>query len=282
MSPTILRRAVALAAVLSLAAAGSAAASGQRYGDQPYDDARESGRVLFATTDQNQLIRFNSTRPERLKDIRSITGLPAGVTLAGIDFRPATGDLYGVGSDSVVYRVSPRTGIAVAEGPAFTPALNGRFFGVDFNPTVDKIRVTSDAGSNLRLNVDEGTLLSNDAALNPGMPRVVGSAYTNSSFSAVRPTATMLYAIDSANDTLSLQNPPNNGTLVPVRRLPFDIQDQSGFDIAGSDNVGYIATRMNRGSGLYMVDPATGRSRFNGRIGGGNRLVVTGLAAWQD
>ena len=71
------------------------------------------------------------------------------MTLAGIDFRPATGDLYGVGSDSVVYRVNPRTGIAVAEGPAFTPGLNGRFFGVDFNPTVDKIRVVSDAGQNL-------------------------------------------------------------------------------------------------------------------------------------
>ena len=39
---------------------------------------------------------------------------------------------------------------------------------------------------------------------------------------------------------------------------------------------------MNRGSGLYTVDPVTGRSRFAGRIAGGTRLVVTGLAAWQD
>ena len=118
--------------------------------------------------------------------------------------------------------------------------------------------------------------------MNPFTPRVVGSAYTNSSFSAVRPTATMLYAIDSASDTLSLQNPPNNGTLTTIRRLPFDVQDQAGFDIAGTDNVGYIATRTKRGSGLYTVDPATGRSRFSGQIGGGRRLVVTGLAAWQD
>jgi hypothetical protein len=35
------------------------------------------------------------------------------------------------------------------------------------------------AGENLRLNVDEGTLLAIDANLNPGTPRVVGSAYTN-------------------------------------------------------------------------------------------------------
>jgi hypothetical protein len=270
------RRAAALAVLSTLAIAGTASAAPR------YDDARSQGRVLFATTDSNQLIRFDSGRPGRLKDVRPITGLPAGQTLTGIDFRPATGDLYGVGSDSVVYRVSPRTGIAVAEGPAFTPALTGSFYGVDFNPTVDKIRVTSDAGINLRLNVDEGTLLSTDAPLNPGMPRIVGSAYTNSSFNSTKPGTTTLYGVDSGADTISVQNPPNNGTLTNPRRLPFDLQDQSGFDIAGAKNIGYIATRMSRGSGLYQVDPATGRSRFAGRIGGGSRLVVTGLAAWQD
>jgi Domain of unknown function (DUF4394) len=281
VSPKLLSRTVALAAVLSLAAAGTASAKGQ--GDQPFDDARTSGRVLFAITDQNQLIRFNSNNPDRLKDVRALTGLN-GATLQGIDFRPATGDLYGVGSTatgSVVFRINPRTGIAVPEAPEFTPALNGRFFGFDFNPTVDKIRVTSDAGISARLNVDEGTLLANDPALNPGMPRVVGSAYANSSFTATKPAATVLYAIDSASDTLSVQNPMTS-TLTTVRRLPFDIQDQAGFDIAGSDNVGYIATRARRGSALYTVDPVTGKSRFSGQIGGGRRLVVTGLAAWQD
>jgi hypothetical protein len=272
-----LRRSAAIAAVLSLAAAGTAQAkTGPRY-----DDAQTS-RALFATTDQNTLIRFDAARPQRLKDVRAISGLPAGVTLAGIDFRPATGDLYGVGSDSVVYRLNPRTGIAVAEGPAFTPALNGTFFGVDFNPVVDKIRVVSDAAQNLRLNVDEGTVLSADMALNPGTPRIVDAAYTNSTFTAVRPTATTLYVIDSARDTISIQNPPNNGTLTMPRRLGFDVADQSGFDIAGADNMGYLATRGARGSGLYTLDPATGRSRFAGQIGGGRRLVVTGLAAWQD
>ena len=281
MSPKFLSRTVALAAVLSLAAAGTASAKGQGPGDQPFDDAPQSGRVLFALTDQNQLIRFNSNKPDRLKDIRTITGLNMGASLVGIDFRPLTGDLYGLSSDSIVYRVNPRTGIAVSEGPAVTPAPAGRFFGFDFNPTVDKIRVTSDAGTSARLNVDEGTLLANDPALNPGMPRVVGSAYANSSFSVNKPGATVLYAIDSANDTLSVQNPMTSA-LTTVRRLPFDIQDQAGFDIAGSDNVGYIATRTKRGSGLYTVDPVTGRSRFSGQIGGGRRLVVTGLAAWQD
>ena len=35
-------------------------------------------------------------------------------------------------------------------------ALEGTSFGVDFNPTVDRLRVISDTGQNLRVNVDDG------------------------------------------------------------------------------------------------------------------------------
>lgn len=91
-----------------------------------------------------------------------------------------------------------RTAIAVAEGPAFElapNALNSQNIGFDFNPTVDKIRVTSDADDNIRLNPDEGNLLAKDtglASMPPSDVVVVGSAYTNSSFTATKPTATEL------------------------------------------------------------------------------------------
>ncbi len=270
----LLRWSAALGCLLALSAV-AAQASHKRHDRIP-------DRMLVATTDQNQLIRFNARSPERIRDIRSITGLPAGVTLKGIDFRPATGDLYGVGSDSVVYRVSPGTGIAVAEGPAFTPALRGRSFGVDFNPTVDKIRVVSDDRQNLRLNVDEGTVLSADKDINPGMPTLVGAGYLNSSFSATRPTATTLFVVDAASDTLFKQNPPNDGTLVEGKDLGIDVGLNAGFDIAGADNQGFLANTGRRGATLYGVDVNTGDTDDLGRIGGGRRLVVTGLAAWQD
>jgi Domain of unknown function (DUF4394) len=279
---TLLRRGAAVAAVLTLAGTAAAEASRDRDRDRwsPRDD---SSRMFYATTDQNLLVQFNERNPERLKDIQVLRGLPAGVTLRGIDFRPATGDLYGVGSDNVVYRVNPETAIAVAEGPAFTPALTGKSFGVDFNPTVDKIRVTSDATENLRLNVDEGTLLSTDKNLNPGMPQVVGSAYTNSSFTPTKPMTTTLYAVDAATDQLFVQNPPNDGTLTMPKRLRVDVGPNTGFDIAGADNTGYLATdgSRSRGTSLYKLDVLTGKTRELGRIGG-KRLVVTGLAAWQD
>ena len=175
-----------VAAALALAGAAGVAQASHDRGDDRSSSRGDASRTFYATTDQNLLLQFDERSPDRLRDVRAISGLPAGVSLRGIDFRPATGDLYGVGSDSVVYRVNPQTAIAVAEGPAFTPALNGTSFGVGFNPTVDKIRVVSDARQNLRLNVDEGTVLSADKDLNPGTPQVVAADYTNSSFSATQ------------------------------------------------------------------------------------------------
>jgi hypothetical protein len=277
MSRTRLLRWSALAASLLALTAVAADASHRGGRDRPPD------RMLVATTDQNQLIRFNARDPERIRGIRAITGLPAGVSLQGIDFRPATGDLYGVGSDSVVYRVNPSTGIAVAEGPGFAPALRGRSFGVDFNPVPDKIRVVGDDRQNLRLNVDEGNVLSVDKDINPGMPAIVGAAYLNSSFSATRPAATTLYVVDAASDQLFKQDPPNDGTLKEGKRLGVDVGMQAGFDIAGAENTGFLAnSTRGRGARLYTVDVATGDTDRLGRIGGGRNLVITGLAAWQD
>jgi Domain of unknown function (DUF4394) len=259
-------------------AAGAEAASAQS------DNAgsRVEPRMLYATTAQNTLVSFNSRAPQRILSRRPITGLGDGMTLKGIDFRPRSGDLYGVGSDSIVYRIDPNTAIAVAEGPASTTPINGRFFGFDVNPAVDKLRVVSDVGQNLRLNVDEGTLLSVDGSINPAGPQIVGSAYLNSGFSLNLAPSTMLFAVDARDDQILLQNPPNNGTLTNGKRLGFDVGNDSGFDIAGDDNTGYVATKRPGGrSSLYRVDVQTGRSKSLGRIGNGRR-TITGLAAWQD
>jgi hypothetical protein len=268
----------ALAALVVPLAAS--AHGGKRGGD---DDRR---RLLYATDTRGNLLSFAASSPRRVRS-RTITGLPTGVALSGIDFRPATGDLYALGSDKVVYRVNVATAIAVAEGPAFEvapAALNSQNIGFDFNPTVDKIRVTSDADDSIRLNPDEGSLLSKDSSLTPADVMVVGSAYTNSSFTATKPTVTELYALDVAPspDRLWIQRPANAGTLIMPVTLGLDLGPNAGFDIAGTKNVGYVAgTRAGRSSAeLWRVDLATGTTRSLGRIGDGR--TITGLAAWQD
>jgi Domain of unknown function (DUF4394) len=103
---------LACAAALAVPAAGQAAQSKAK---------GENDRTFYATDNQGNLVSFSADHTRRLDSSTPITGLGTGATLWGIDFRPATGELYGVGSDSIVYRVSPVTGKAVAEGPAFTP-----------------------------------------------------------------------------------------------------------------------------------------------------------------
>ena len=279
MRPTHLQRHFALVACgLALGITAGADAASAQTGDT---GSWSEPRILHATTAQNALVRLNSRDPQRPRARRPISGLPGGVTLKGIDFRPRTGDPYGVGSDSLVHPIDPNTAIVVAEGPAFSTPRNDQFFGVDFNPAVDKIRVVSDAGQNLRLKVDEGTLLSADGNINPGTPQIVGSAYLNSGFSPNVAPSTRLFAVDATSDQIFPQNPPNNGTLANGKSHGINVQIDTGFDIAGDDNVGYLVTRNGRGSRLYTVDPMTGDTRRLRTVGNG-RLALTGLGARQD
>lgn len=279
------RRGVLFVALVALATPLVALADGGK----PDRCNRCDDRTFLATDTAGNLLRFSSDNPRRMRS-KPITGLPAMVTIKGIDFRPASGDLYALGSDRVVYRLNPRTAIAVPEGKSFDQSpsiLSGTVNGFDFNPTVDKIRVTSDAGDNLRLNPDDGTLLSVDTKLTPLGVRVVGSAYTNSSFTAfaTRPTATELYAFDigASPDRLWIQRPANAGTLIMPLSTGLELGADVGFDIAGVDNVGWVAgTPDDRfGARLYRLDVSTARTKSLGRIGDGSH-TITGLAAIQD
>ena len=281
------RRGVVLLALLALATPLAALADGGKRGND--DCGRCNGRILYATDTGGSLLRFSSDNPRKLRS-KAITGLPQGVTIKGIDFRPASGDLYALGSDRVVYRLNPLTAIAVPEGKSFDlmpSVLSGSFNGFDFNPTVDKIRVTTDAGDNLRLNPDDGSLLSVDTKLTPAGVQVVGSAYTNSSFTAfaTRPAATELYAYDigASPDKLWIQRPANAGTLIMSLSTGLDLGGNLGFDIAGVKNIGWLAgTPEGRyASRLYRLDVNTGRAKSLGRIGDGSH-TITGLAAVQD
>jgi hypothetical protein len=289
MSSRLFSRIALLLGALALLVPLVASAGGHGTASRLVRTQDAAKRMFFATDSAGNLLRFRGSAPEAARS-RPITGLPSGVVLEGIDFRPATGDLYALGSDKVVYRVNPQTAIAVAEGPAFetsAAALGGDRIGFDFNPTVDKIRITSDADDNLRLDPDPGSLLANDTKLTPAEVTVVGSAYTNSSFAAFanRPATTMLFAYDVATspDRVWLQNPANAGTLSMPKPLGIDLGVDVGFDIAGADNVGYIAgTPQGQSSAqLYAVDVTSGETRRLGRIGHGG-VTITGLAAWQS
>jgi len=247
--------------------------------------AQAADREIYAVDDQNNLIRFDKKSPEEIDRSMAVTGQPAGVTFVGIDFQPATGDLYGAGTDSRIYRISVNSGFALPVDGPFEPALNGTSFGFDFNPVPNRIRIVSDADQNLRCNQNNGTCVQ-DGNLNRGTenPNIVGSAYTNSAFSTTAPAGTQLFAIDSETDTLYEQAPPNEGTLINPVPVDLNVKPRTGFDIAGAANGGLVSTVKGGKSRLYKVNIGTGNAKKMGTIGSQGddpTPIVLGLAADQ-
>ncbi len=210
--------------------------------------------VAYAIDGAASLLIFNPTRPEPVS--RPISGLQNGESILGLDMRPVNGQLYALGSSSRLYTINPASGAATAVGTApFEPALAGNRFGFDFNPTVDRIRVVSDQGQNLRLNPETGAVAAVDGNLNPGMPRVTAAAYTNNFAGAA---TTTLYDIDPAAGKLYRQDPPNAGTLVEVGPLGTDLSDAAGFDIGGASGTAYALLTSQGTTKLYTVNLQNG------------------------
>jgi hypothetical protein len=252
-----------------------------------FSPAVSRAEQIIGLTAQNSLISFDSATPGTVSGVVPVTGLGAGESLLAIDIRPATGQLYALGSSSRLYTVNATTGAATAVGSGGSFTLSGTSFGFDFNPTVDRIRVVSNADQNLRLNPNDGTLTATDTALafaagdpNAGAnPNVVGAAYTNNLPGA---SSTTLYGIDTNLRILATQNPPNAGTLNTVGSLGlgFTLSEPLGFDISGATGTAYaVFNSLTSGnlSQLSIVNLTTGDSGGVGGIGGG--VAVVDIAA---
>lgn len=224
---------------------------------------------LIGLTVGGWLVRFTPATACDPTDAVKVTGLARGETLLAIDERPATGDLYGLGSSSRLYVIDPDSGVATAvSATPFSPALEGGDVGFDFNPTVDRIRIVTDTGQNLRAHPDTGAVVAvdrptayaaTDANAGAGAD-LVGAAYTNPDTDPA--TATTLYAIDAALHLLVTQAPPNDGTLNTVGRT-VKANSLTGFDIAPGNAAftAFKATGKGRGCGpttIASIDLATG------------------------
>lgn len=230
--------------------------------------------VAYSTDIANNLLIFNISMTG-IPVTKAITGLQAGETILGIDMRPATGQLYALGSTSRLYTINMSGGAAAVVGTApFTTLLSGTSFGFDFNPTVDRIRVVSNTGQNMRLDPNTGLIAAVDGSLNPGTPAVSAAAYTNNFAGAA---TTSLYVIDAITDKLYIQNPPNNGTLVEVGPLGINIDTDNGFDIGGSSNLAYGLFSTGTTTKLYSVNLTTGVATVMDNFPGLTRGFALGL-----
>lgn len=220
----------------------------------PAPDAPDLDFYVLSTG--NQLSVFNAKNLATAKSTLAISNLAANDNIIAIDFRPATGQLYGLGSSSRLYAIDLTSGRANPLGAAsFTPAVEGTSVGFDFNPTVDRIRVVSNTGQNLRLNPIDGTIAAVDGSINPTTAKISAAAYTNSFAGS---TATVLYDIDYATGKLFKQDPPNTGTLVEAGSLGIIPTEANGFDIGGTSSKTWTLLTVGGSTKLYSINLTSG------------------------
>jgi Domain of unknown function (DUF4394) len=226
----------------------------------------------------NALVRFSTATPATVVTPVPVTGLAAGDTLKAIDYRPATGALYAIATDVSnaavrTYTINPATGAATTIGglvPLPTPAVA---WDINFNPTVDRIRVVNDQDENARLHPDFGSLAADDTNLTAGAT-VEAVAYTNPFAGA---TTTTLYALNQASSSLATIGglngapSPNGGVVTDVGPLGVTLTGATtAFDIA-SNNAAYAVVRpAGAMSSLYTVNLSTGASTLVGTVGDGS------------
>lgn len=247
--------------------------------------------TLLGVTRDARLISFKVTSPGTLDSNMAITGLQGGEQVLGFDIRPANQVLYLLTDAGRVYTVDPATATARL-GATLMPntgdpfrGLIGTTFGTDFSPTVDALRVISDAEHNLAVLVDSGatitaTSLKRIAAENGRpAPDVIAIAYT-SNFAGTNDTT--LFNIDLGTNSLVSQKPANNGLLTTIGPLGTGqtFTFSGGFDIAGGDDglaVAALQATPDSQSTLYRVNLRTGALTAVGLIGAVDTQRLSGL-----
>jgi putative cell wall-binding protein len=170
--------------------------------------------------------------------------------------------------------------------------VEGSGVGFDFNTTADAFRVVNQEDRNFTTDDETGDVTVRDdlayAAGDPNEgadPGVSAAAYTVND---------VLYVLDTVNEVLAIQAPPNEGTLNTVAELTVldedgvpvtdrDISGINGFEIDRSTNQAYVAITLvdplgveAEVTGIYTLDLGTGEltpiatvdTAFNGLTAG--------------
>ena len=248
------------------------------------DDDRLGDAV--ALTSAGRIIGFDRDAPAVPRHAVTPSGLEFGESIVGIDVRPLDGRLYALTDRARLYTIELPSGQATRKadlsadpGDATAPftALAGTRFGVDFNPVADRLRIVSDTGQNLRINVETGRTFT-DTSIAGAAAGLVAAGYTSNFDAACR---TRLYGIDAATDRLVIQDPPNDGATTAVGAgLGLDVS-AALLDIetagTGTSDARAILT-VDGDTRIYTIDLAAGSATPGPRIALDPGETVRGFA----
>jgi hypothetical protein len=229
--------------------------------------AASAAPAVVTTPNGLELLHFDTDAPGTITERHAITGLQPTERIAGIDVRPATGQLYGLGivpgvqDTGRIYVIDPGTGVATQLGPGpFSTTLTPSEYGFDFNPAADRIRVVNRADQNIRVNPNNGALVQVDTPLMPAGD-VDAIAY-DQNVAAVPQTT--LWGYDSGIDRLVRiggvnGNPSANMGQVTVFGSPSGISTagRAGMDIPPS-GIAFLSAQTGTVSSLYLAHLGTG------------------------
>ncbi len=211
------------------------------------------------------LIRFDAA------NVGGATATSLSTPLDAIDFRPATGQLFGYSSAAdAYYTVDTATGVVtpfpVSSGATVAPTSGGNV-DIDWNPTIDRMRTVGSENENIVFNPTTGgaaaqtALFYQSGDVNFGTdPLIAGNAYTNNFAGA---TTTQQYVLDYGLNTIATlgNNAGTLGTLggLTLNGAAVDFNADIGFDIATIGGANMFFAILNRGglSALFTIDIAT-------------------------
>jgi hypothetical protein len=238
------------------------------------------------------LISFQTNAPSGATSLGTFTLNGQATFLDAIDFRPLNGQLYGYldATDSLYLVNTSNASLTFVASGSGASATNTNLLGMDFNPTIDRVRVVTESGQNLVYNPNTAAAPTVNTPLfypagDPGANaplgvRIVENAYTNNIANTFG--STVQYGIDYGRDTLVTIN-NNAGDLTTIGSLGLNINDSApfvGFDIftsgAGLNTAyGIFDTTPGSAPGFYTVNLATGAATSVGAIGGGFTQVYS-------
>lgn len=187
---------------------------------------------------------------------------PQGVS--SIAFRANTGELYGMGRDLMLYRVSAINGgcTVVSPNPLAITTVDGQLYS---NADGSKLYYIGSDGTTYEISPTAGTLTrtgtnvayaAGDPHSNPG---IGGATFSK--------TGQHLYFLDSNNSVLAHMDGPLTGVLTTFSTLGVTVTGQSGLAIDPQLNKLYMVFNQGPSAGLYQIDPTSGTTT---QIGGSN------------
>src|SRR4051812_35315475 len=113
-----------------------------------------NAETIYGLTNVNngqRVFSFDSTTPGTIVSSHSLSGLLGTDSIAGIDIRPTSGELYGVSNNNLspgnhIYTIEPTTGIAtlvstITSAQPLPTLLNPS--GIDFDPVDGSLRLVN-------------------------------------------------------------------------------------------------------------------------------------------